>query len=102
MEKAAEFSTPYVRCIIETMEVENFIVVYHHCRNIAMLFDSINKVNAKAYSFSNAIDIEDTLKNVPSDRMVIGTIDPAGSFRQGTPELVKSETTALLMRCSGL
>lgn len=95
-----EFSTPYVRRIIDAVEDENFIVVYHNCGNITMLFDSINKVDAKAYSFGNAIDIEDALKNVPADRMVIGNIDPAGIFRHGTPELVKSETTSLLARCS--
>ena len=95
-----DFSTPYVRRIIDAVEDENFIVMYHNCGNISMLFDSINKVNAKAYSFGNAIDIEDGLKAVPSDRMVIGNIDPAGIFRQGTPELVKQETLSLLERCS--
>lgn len=95
-----DFSTPYVRRIIDAVEDENFIVMYHNCGNISMLFDSINKVNAKAYSFGNAIDIEDGLRAVPSDRMVIGNIDPAGIFRQGTPELVKQETLSLLERCS--
>ena len=90
------FSTPYVRRIIDAVEDENFIVMYHNCGNISMLFDSINKVNAKTYSFGNAIDIEDGLKAVPSDRMVIGNIDPAGIFRQGTRRLVRRKRCPFL------
>lgn len=95
-----DFSTPYVRRVIEAAEDENFLVMYHNCGNISMLFDSVNKVDARAYSFGNAIDVEEGLKAVPSDRMVIGNIDPAGVFRHGTPELVRQETLALLERCS--
>ncbi len=95
-----EFSTPYVRRVIEAVEDEHFLVMYHNCGNITMLFDSVNQVDAKAYSFGNAIDIEDGLKAVPGDRLIIGNIDPAGVFRHGTPELVRAETLALLERCS--
>ena len=47
----------------------------------------------------NAIDIEEALKVIPADKMIIGNIDPAGTIRNGNPETVYKETTDLLERC---
>lgn len=94
-----EFSTPYVNRIREAVEDDEFIVVYHNCGNIVPLMQNIKSIDAQAYSLGNAIDIEEALKVLPADRMVIGNIDPAGVFRNGTPELVKKETLALMERC---
>ena len=52
-----------------------------------------------AYSFGNAINIEEALKVLPEDALVIGNIDPAGTIRKGSPEMIKEETTTLLERC---
>ena len=45
------------------------------------------------------MDIEDALKTLPEDSIVIGNIDPAGVFRNGTKEQVRAETLALMERC---
>lgn len=96
-----EFSTPYVKKIREAVEDENFVVIYHNCgNNVALLINNISKVDAAAYSFGNAIDIENTLKALPEDRMIIGNIDPAGTLRNGTPEVIRKEVLELLERCS--
>lgn len=95
-----EFSTPYVTKLREAVEDEHFLVIYHNCGNIQPLLEKIKDVDAKAYSFGNAIDIEEALKVIPEDRMVIGNIDPAGVLRNGTPELVYEETKKLLEKCS--
>ena len=94
-----EFSTPYVKKIRESVEDDNFIIVYHNCGNVVPLLDNIKEIGASAYSIGNAIDIEDALKVLPEDSLVIGNIDPAGTFRNGTPEKVKTETLELLERC---
>lgn len=94
-----EFSTPYVQKIRDAVEDDTFMVMYHNCGNITPLLEQIKNIDALSYSFGNAIDIEDSLKVIPEDRMVIGNIDPAGIIRNGTPEIVKSETLALLERC---
>jgi uroporphyrinogen decarboxylase len=36
---------------------------------------------------------------VPSDCLVMGNIDPAGQFRNGTPKSVRDSTLALLCEC---
>lgn len=95
----AEFSNPYVKKIREAVEDENFIVMYHNCGNIEPLMKQIGDIDAAAYSFGNAIDIETTLKVLPSDRMVIGNIDPAGILRNGTPGQIRKETLELMERC---
>lgn len=45
--------------------------------------------------------MEKALQAIPSDRIVVGNIDPAGTLRNGTPETVRRETMQLLERCSG-
>lgn len=95
-----EFSTPYVNKIREAVEDDEFMVFYHNCGNVEPLMQQINEIDAQAYSFGNAIDIEKALEVIPQDRLVIGNIDPAGILRNGTPEMIKEETQKLLERCS--
>lgn len=94
-----EFSNPYVKKVREAVEDDSFVVMYHNCGNIEPLLRQIRDVDAKAYSFGNAIDMEKALQVIPQDRLVIGNIDPAGVLRNGTPELVREETKKLLERC---
>lgn len=94
-----EFSTPYVSKVREAVEDENFIVMYHNCGNVEPLMEQIKEVDALAYSFGNAIELENALKVIPQDRMVIGNVDPAGVLRNGTPESVKEETRKIMERC---
>lgn len=95
-----EFSTPYVKRIREAVEDENFIVMYHNCGNVEPLSENMKEVDAVAYSFGNAIDIEKLLTALPSDKMIIGNIDPAGIIRNSDPETIRTEVLALLERCS--
>lgn len=95
-----EYSNPYVKKVREAVEDDSFVVMYHNCGNIEPLLGQIRDVDAKAYSFGNAIDMEKALEVIPQDRLVIGNIDPAGVLRNGTPEVVREETRKLLERCS--
>lgn len=95
-----EYSNPYVKKVREAVEDDSFVVMYHNCGKIEPLLGQIQEVDAKAYSFGNAIDMEKALEVIPQDRLVIGNIDPAGVLRNGTPEVVREETRKLLERCS--
>lgn len=95
-----DFSVPYVQRLIESVEDDSFMVLYHNCGSVIPLLDQIKGIQKGAYSIGNAVDIEETLKVLPSDSLVIGNIDPAGTLRQGTPETIRQETLALLERCS--
>lgn len=94
-----EFSSVFVKRIFDEIGDDNFIVVYHNCGNTVPLINSILTVNADVYHFGNAIDIENVLKVIPEDKLVMGNINPV-DFRTGTPELIRNSTLALLNRCS--
>ena len=97
-----EFSAPYVKQIVDAVQNDVFIVIYHNCGdNVPKMLSSILSTGAAAYHFGNAVDLEkDILKKVPADVLVMGNIDPVGVLRMGTPESVREATTELLERCS--
>lgn len=97
-----EFSSPYIKRIIDAVQDDSFIVIYHNCGdNVPRMLDSILSTGAAAYHFGNAVDIKrDIISQVPSDIVVMGNIDPAGVLRLGTPESVKQATLSLLEKCA--
>ena len=97
-----EFSAPYVKQIVDAVQNDDFIVIYHNCgNNVPKMLPSILSTGAAAYHFGNAVDLEkDILQKVPADVLVMGNIDPVGVLRMGTPESVREATTALLEKCS--
>ena len=97
-----EFSSPYVKKIVDAVQDDNFVVIYHNCGdNVPKMMDSILTTGCAAYHFGNAMDMEkDIIPQVSADTVVMGNIDPAGTLRMGTPEKVKEETLGLLTRCS--
>lgn len=99
---AAEFSAPYVKKIVDAVQDDSFLVIYHNCGGavIAQL-PSILSIGASAYHFGNAIDMLDVLQKVPDDTICMGNIDPAGEFRGGTPDSMREATLSLLKKCSG-
>lgn len=98
----AEFSSPYVKKIVDAVQDKDFIVIYHNCGdNVPLMLDSILSTGAAAYHFGNAVDMEkDIIMKVPSDIVVMGNVDPAGTLRMGTTDEVKKETLSLLNKCS--
>lgn len=95
-----EFSEPYVRELVEAVQDDSFAVIYHNCGGgVSMMASSIASTGAAAFHFGNAVDMEEMLEKMPKDRLVMGNIDPAGQFRNGTPESIREETLALMERC---
>ena len=98
---AEEFSEPYLKRIVEAVQDENFLVIYHNCGNgTVQMIDSILRTGAKAYHFGNAIDMREMMPLIPSDTVAMGNIDPAGQFLNGTPESIRKETLSLLGDCA--
>jgi uroporphyrinogen decarboxylase len=97
-----EFSSPYVKKVVDAVQDDNFSVIYHNCGdNVPKMLDSILSTGAAAYHFGNAVDMEeDIIAKIPSDTLVMGNIDPAGILRMGNPEKVREATLSLLKKCS--
>jgi uroporphyrinogen decarboxylase len=97
---AEEFSEPYVRQIAQAVQDDDFLVVYHNCGdNAARMTDSILRTGCAAYHFGNAVSMRDVLSKVPAGTVVMGNVDPAGQFRNGTPESVRQETLRIMEEC---
>lgn len=95
-----EFSAPYVKKIVDAVQDDSFIVVYHNCgNNVLRMTESILTTGAAVYHFGNAIDMAEMMKKMPSDVLVMGNVDPAGTLKEGTVEKVKAETLELLKKC---
>lgn len=96
-----EFSTPYVKKIVEAVQDENFLVIYHNCGNYAYLMTkSIRENGCRAFHFGDSVDMEQMLQKMGPEPLVMGNISPSGEFRNGTPETMREAVTALMDRCS--
>lgn len=94
-----EFSNVYVKRIFEEINDDNFVSVYHNCGNTLPLIPSIKDSGADIYHFGNAVKMEEVLKIMPKELLVMGNINPV-DFRNSTPEKIYAETKDLLFRCS--
>lgn len=98
---AEEFSSDYVKKIVDAIQDDDFIVVYHNCGNSTIpQIDSIVATGSPLLHFGNAVDMAEVMKHVPAGIVAAGNVDPASQFRNGTPESIKQDTTALLEKCS--
>ena len=96
-----EFSSEYVKRIVDAVQTEEFLVIYHNCgNNIYQQIDSIVENGCHVLHFGNAVDMKLLLDKIPEDRIVMGNVDPASQFRNGTPESVKQATMELLEKCA--
>ncbi len=97
---SAEFSGPYVKQIVDAVQDDSFLVIYHNCGDaVPTMLDSIISIGAAAYHFGNAIDMAQIMGRFPENVLVMGNIDPAGEFRNGTPESISAATLKLLNSC---
>ena len=95
-----EFSSDYIRQIVEAVQDDDFIVIYHNCGdNTLLMVDSILSTGAAAYHFGNAIRMADMLDRFPADTLVMGNLDPAGQLKGGTPDSVRKETLRIMGEC---
>lgn len=95
----AEFSSKYVKEIVDKVQDDDFILIYHNCGNTIPLIDSILAVGAAAYHFGNAIKMSEMMKLIPSHTIAFGNVDPANQFRNGTPESVREATLNIMKDC---
>lgn len=95
-----EFSSPYVKKIIDAVQSDDFAVIYHNCGdNTPRMVESFLSFGAAAYHFGNAVDMKEMLEKFPADILVMGNVDPAGVLRMGTPETVKQTTLEIMEKC---
>lgn len=101
-ELAEEFSSDYVKRIVDAVQDDTFIVIYHNCgAGVTKSWKSIVDTGARAFHFGNAIKMTDIVPHIPMDRIVMGNVDPAGRFRNGTKEQVYESTIRIMKENCG-
>ena len=99
-ELAEEFSAAYVRKIVEAVQDDEFLVVYHNCGNSALkTIDTIVTNGCLVFHFGNAVNMEEIMEHIPEDKLAMGNVDPAGEFRNGTPESIYAKTKQVMEQC---
>ena len=97
---AEEFSSPYVKRIVDAVKSDDFIVIYHNCGDGTIrMIDSILSTGSSAYHFGNAIDMAEMMTHIPEGIIAMGNVDPAAEIRNGTPESVRAATLGIMEKC---
>lgn len=91
-----EFSTKYVKQIVDAVQDDNFTIVLHNCGNSGQCTEAMVASGAKALHFGNKADMVEALKDCPEDIVVMGNLDPVSIFKQMSPEQTALKTTELL------
>ena len=91
-----QFSSQYVRRIVERVQDDNFIVVLHNCGNTGHCTEAMVATGAAAYHFGNKCSMEEVIRDVPPTALAMGNIDPVSVFKDGTPDLMRQTVSDLL------
>lgn len=91
-----EFSSRYVKEIVAALDDDSFLVGYHNCGNNTLkMVDTILSTGCRLYHFGNAISIEQMLKLMPKDVVVMGNIDPVCLKDASKQEVIAATNTLL-------
>ena len=90
------FSSAYVRYIVNKVQDENFIVILHNCGNTGQCTQAMVATGAAAYHFGNKCKMEEVIKDVPPMALAMGNIDPVSIFKDGMPFQMRQTVTDLL------
>ena len=96
-----KFSCDYCKQIVDAVQDDNFIVIYHNCGDSTPLATAeIAEIGAAGVHYGDAVKIEEMVEKFPADMLVMGNVSPSTCFMHGTPEQTKNATKYLLDTCS--
>ncbi len=96
-----EFSVPYVKKVVDAVQDDEFIVIYHNCGPaVDKMIPELLDTGAAGYHFGNASNMADILPQMPTNVLVMGNVDPVSQFRNGTVDSIKEDTKRIMSACS--
>ena len=93
-----QYSSRYVRQIVEAIQDDDFMVVLHNCGNNGHCTEAMVQSGAAGLHFGNKIDMIKALQESPTELLVMGNLDPVGLFKQSDAQTVYDKTRDLLER----
>ena len=91
-----EFSSAYVKYIVNKVQDDNFIIILHNCGNTGHCTEAMVSTGAAAYHFGNKCKMEEVIKDVPPTALAMGNIDPVSVFKDGMPFQMRQTVADLL------
>ncbi len=95
-----EFSSIYVKRVIDAVQDDNFSVFLHNCGNTGQCTEAMVATGAAGYHFGNVIDMLSALEACPENALVMGNIDPVAVFKMSSAQEVYNTTMELLDKTS--
>lgn len=95
-EDCLQFSSKYVKRIVDAVQDDSFMVILHNCGNTGHCTDAMVQTGAKGLHFGNRANMVEVLSQCPSDRLVMGNLDPVGVMKMSEPVAVRIATIQLL------
>lgn len=95
-EMCHDFSSVYVKQIVDAVQDDTFLVILHNCGNTVPLVPTMLSTGAAGLHFGNAIDMMDILPQIPSNILTFGNLDPVSVFKIADSETVYKKTIELL------
>jgi len=71
-----EFSNKYIQNIISKTQDAGFSIIYHNCGAVDSHIDTILELNADGFHFGSEVNLDNVLKKIGNDKLVMGNIDP--------------------------
>ncbi len=94
------FSSDYVKEIVDRVQDEKFIVIYHNCgSSVNRLVEPVIATGCRVFHFGDAVDMKEMLEKMSPDCLVMGNISPSKHFLSGTPQSIRNKTERLLRTC---
>jgi uroporphyrinogen decarboxylase len=84
-----QFSSGYVRRIVDALQDDSFLVILHNCGQTLPLLLSIEGTGAAGLSLGNACDLAEALPHLKPTTLVLGNIDPVSVLQRGSEEDVR-------------
>ena len=95
-----EFSSDYVRRIVDELQDRDFVFVYHNCSNaIEKKVDAVVTTGARMFHFGEGADMWKLLNSMPRDVIVMGNISPSAVFLCDSTDKMAKDTQYLLRKC---
>ncbi len=95
-EDCQQYSSVYVKQIVDAVQDDNFAVILHNCGNGGPCTAAMVYTGAAGFHFGNKMDMVQALRECPANALVMGNLDPVGVFKQSAPAEVKQKTRELL------
>lgn len=95
-ELCLEFSSAYVRQIVEAVQDDHFLVILHNCGNTGHCTEAMVSTGAAGYHFGNQIDMVKALADCPPSALVMGNLNPVALFKMASASDMYAATALLL------